>query len=176
MDRQPIILGVDPGTRFMGMAVIQGTKLLAFGVHTLRNGERPHNLIGQARRIVLSYIERYAPTIVAIEEPLRLATETAAVLSVINQELVERGKEVNLRVVSLTPQQVRRTLTTNPKANKFDVAHRLVDLGFGELSQKLPRVPLRPVLGYDPKDRYWLHAFDALGVAVATDRLVGRNL
>jgi RNase H-fold protein (predicted Holliday junction resolvase) len=42
----PIIFGIDPGTREMGTAVIRGKELLAFGVHTLRNGERPYDVIG----------------------------------------------------------------------------------------------------------------------------------
>ena len=37
------ILGIDPGTREMGVVVLQGDRLLSFGVHTLRNGERPYD-------------------------------------------------------------------------------------------------------------------------------------
>ena len=61
------ILGIDPGTKEMGLAVLRGDTLLAYGVRTLRNGEKPYDLIGQARRIVLSMIEKHAPQIVAIE-------------------------------------------------------------------------------------------------------------
>jgi len=35
------ILGIDPGTKEMGFAVLRDRDLLAYGVHTLRNGERP---------------------------------------------------------------------------------------------------------------------------------------
>jgi len=48
------ILGIDPGTKEMGLVVLRGRELLYFGVHTLRNGTRPHDVIGQARRIVLA--------------------------------------------------------------------------------------------------------------------------
>ncbi len=69
------ILGIDPGTKEMGIAVLRGRKLLAYGVHTLRNGERPYDVIGQARRVVLEYLERYAPEVVAIEAPLHVADQ-----------------------------------------------------------------------------------------------------
>ena len=56
----------------MGVVVLQGKRLLRYGVHQLRNGARPHDVIGQAKRIVLGYVARHNPDIVAIEEPLDL--------------------------------------------------------------------------------------------------------
>ena len=38
-------------------------------------GTRPHDVIGQARRIVLAAIEEHGPQVVAIEEPLRAADQ-----------------------------------------------------------------------------------------------------
>ena len=81
------ILGIDPGTKEMGMVVLRGDQLLEYGVHTLRNGQRPYRLIGQARSITAAHIARWQPKVVAIEAPLRLATNRAALLSVIAQEL-----------------------------------------------------------------------------------------
>lgn len=170
MNNLPIILGVDPGTRFMGMAVIQGKRLLAYGVHTLTNGTRPYDVIGQARKVFLSYVERHNPAIFALEEPLRILTQTASILSVIDQELGERGKEVSLTVMRLSPPEIRTQLLGNPRATKLEVARKLVELGYHDLALKVPRAPRRAVLGYDPKDRYWLHAFDALAVAEVAKR------
>src|SRR5262249_42767831 len=90
----PVILGIDPGTRYMGMVVVQGKQLLRYGVHQLRNGNRPHDVIGQAKRIVLGYVARYNPDVVAIEAPLAIATPRGAILQVIAQELHERSKEL----------------------------------------------------------------------------------
>jgi RNase H-fold protein (predicted Holliday junction resolvase) len=81
--QEQTVLGIDPGTREMGIATLRGRELLAYGVHTLRNGERPYDLIGQARRIVLGHVAEHAPQIVAIEAPLMLPTRRAAILSVI---------------------------------------------------------------------------------------------
>ena len=167
MDQPMTILGIDPGTKEMGIAVLRGQQLLAYGVHTLRNGERPYDLIGQARRVVLGYLERHAPDVVAIEAPLMLPTRRAAILSVIAQELRGRAKELNLKVVEITPQEVRQAVLGNPRATKIDVAEALVRQGFGELKELIPKRPVRAALGLRPKDKYWLHMFDALGLAVA---------
>jgi Holliday junction resolvasome RuvABC endonuclease subunit len=169
----PTILGIDPGTKEMGIAVIRGTSFIAGGVKTLRNGERPHDVIGQARRVVLSYIEDYSPTIVAIEKPLLMPTKRAALVSVIAQELHARSREVGTKVIEISPREARRIVVGNPYAKKLEVARAIVAMGFEELREKLPQSPPHPVLGYRPRDKYWLHMFDALAVAVAAEPTTG---
>lgn len=162
-----IILGIDPGTKEMGLAVIRGRELLGYGVHTLRNGERPHDIIGQAKRIVLSYIAKHQPDVIAIEAPLPIPTKRVAVLSVIAQELHERALELNLKVVEIAPAEVRQRVAGNPRATKIQAAEAVLKLGFEELRAKLPKRPARAALGLRPGDRYWLHVFDALALATA---------
>ena len=164
---QDTILGIDPGTKEMGIAIVRGTQLLSFGVHTLRNGHRPHDLVGQARRIVLAAIEEHGPDVVVIERPLMLPTRRAAILSVIAQELQGRAVDLGLRVVELAPEAVRQAVVGNPRATKIDVAEALVAGDFSQLAALVPRRPERAALGLRPRDKYWLHMFDALGLAVS---------
>ena len=160
------ILGIDPGTHEMGTAVIRGRKLLAGGVHTLRNGTHPLSVVEQAKRMVLDAIKDYEPQLVAIEKPLLLPSKRAALVSVIGQELHERGRELGCRVVEMDAREVRQRLTGNARITKLETARFLITQ-FPELAEKMPRAPSRPVLGFAPKDRYWLHMFDALAVAMA---------
>jgi Holliday junction resolvasome RuvABC endonuclease subunit len=161
------ILGIDPGTKEMGLAVLCDGVLLAYGVRTLRNGTRPHDVIGQARRIVLAAIEKYTPQVVAIEEPLMLPTKRAALMSVIEQELRARAEEIGLTVVELPPAAIRERIVGNPRATKIEVAEWLVRSGFDQLRPLIPKQPARAALGLRPRDKYWLHMFDALALAVA---------
>jgi Holliday junction resolvasome RuvABC endonuclease subunit len=163
---QSTILGIDPGTRFMGFAVLKGKTLLDYGVHTLRNGRRPYDLIGQARAHVLASIRDHQPEIVAIEEPLLIPTKRGALVSSIAQELHERARELGIRVVEIAPRRVREVVVGNPKSTKINVAEGLVNQGFIELKPLLPSRPARAVLGLADRDRYWLHMFDALALAV----------
>ena len=164
---EPTILGIDPGTRFMGFAVLRGKELLDYGVHTLRNGRRPYDLLGQARGYVLAAIRDHQPEVVAIEEPLLVPTKRAALVSAIAQELHERGRELGVRVVEITPRKVRGRVAGSPMGSKVDVAVALVQRGFRELAPLVPKRPVRAALGIAERDRYWLHVFDALAVAVA---------
>jgi hypothetical protein len=52
-------------------------------------------------------------------------------------------------------------------ATKLDVA-RILGRAFPEFRQH--PAPPHPVLGYRPRDKYWLHMIDALAVAVAVER------
>jgi Holliday junction resolvasome RuvABC endonuclease subunit len=170
------ILSIDPGTRYMGVVVLEGKTLLSYGVHTLRNGERPHDAIGQAKRIVLTYVAKHGPQVVAYEAPLPIATARGAILKVIAEELRARSHELGLEVRALPPQEVRQRLLGNPRASKLDVAQRLVGMGFEELRSKLPQRPKRSALGFRPGEKYWLHMFDSLAVAVAVTPAVEPEL
>ena len=161
------ILGIDPGTKEMGFAVLRGKELLAFGVRTLRNGTRPHDVVGQARRVVLDLVARYAPAVVAIEEPLMIATKRAAVMSVIVQELRGRAEELGAIVEELSPREIREKVVGNSEATKIEVAEALVRDGFDQLAALIPRRPARAALGLRPRDKYWLHMFDALALTAA---------
>jgi Holliday junction resolvasome RuvABC endonuclease subunit len=167
--KPPTILGLDPGTRYLGFALIRGKELLEFGVKELKNGERPYDVIGQARRVVLRLIALHAPSVVAIEAPYLLPTPRAAVLSTLTQEIHERAKETGAAVVELRPEQVRQALTGNPKATKYEVAQRLARERFPELAALVPQKPKVPALWLTSRERYWLHMFDALGLAIATE-------
>jgi Holliday junction resolvasome RuvABC endonuclease subunit len=151
----------------MGLAVVRGGELRHYAVRTLRNGTRPHDVIGQAKRIVLETIDKQRPDIVAIEEPFNLPTKRSHLLNVISDELRERAMELGLEVVALSPEEIRRRVTGNPRATKLEVAEHLARHGFDRVSSLIPQRPARAALGFRPRDKYWLHMFDALALAVA---------
>lgn len=161
----PTILGIDPGTRYLGFALIRGKQLIEYGVKELKNGERPYDVIGQARRVVLRLIALHMPHTVAIETPYLLPTPRAAVLSTLTQEIHERAKETGAEVVELKPEHVRLALTGNAKATKYEVAQWLARERFPELAALVPQKPKVPALWLTSRERYWLHMFDALALA-----------
>lgn len=162
------ILGIDPGTRFLGVVVVRDHELLAYGVHELKNGTRPYDVIGHARRVIFKHIAEHGPDIVAIEAPYLIATERGAVLSTLAKELHERAKDLGLAVQELSPETVRKRVTKNPKATKYEVAQHLAEADFPELRTLVPKKPKTPALWLSSRERYWLHMFDALALAMAT--------
>jgi hypothetical protein len=59
------------------------------------------------------------------------------------------------------------------RATKIEVAEAVVRQGFEELKDLVLRRPARAALGLRPRDRYWLHMFDAL--ALAAQDATGRH-
>jgi Holliday junction resolvasome RuvABC endonuclease subunit len=162
----PTILGIDPGTRFLGAVVLRDRKLLSYAVHELRNGEKIYDLLGQARRVVFQYIERFAPQIVVLEKPYILDSERAVTLRALVRELRERAKDLGLTVLELSPEEVRQAAVGNPRVTKYDVA-KILAKRFPELETLAPQKPKVPALWLSSRERYWLHVFDALAVGVA---------
>lgn len=165
------VIGIDPGTREMGLVVLRGHVLVWFGVRTLPNGKRHHEAIGLAKQHVLNLIEEHGPDLVAIEQPLDLPSKRSHLLNVIADELHDRSEELGTDVIALSPEAIRSRVTGNPRATKIDVAEHLVAHRFGHLQQLIPKRPARPALGLRPKDKYWLHMFDALAIAVAATEM-----
>jgi Holliday junction resolvasome RuvABC endonuclease subunit len=161
----PVILGLDPGTRYLGFALIRGPELLEYGVRELKNGQRPYDVVGQARETVLRLIAVHGPGVVAIEQPLRLATPRAAVLSTLTQEIHQRAREIGARVLELGPADVRKRLTGDANATKYAVAQWLARERHPELARLVPQRPKLPALWLTSRERYWLHMLDALALA-----------
>jgi hypothetical protein len=51
----------------------------------------------------------------------------------------------------------------------------LVDRGFEQLRALIPKPPARAALGLRPKDKYWLHMFDALALSMAAQPPISRG-
>ena len=49
-------------------------------------------------------------------------------------------------------------------------AESLVSRGFEQLRELIPKRPKRAALGLRPRDKYWLHMFDALALSLAVQR------
>ena len=171
------ILGIDPGAREMGLALLRDCEPRYFGVRTLRDGTRPHDVIGRTKRIVLEAVEEHQPRVVAIERPLNLPTRRSHLLNVIADELRARESEVGLKLVLLASEEIRRRVTGNPRATRIEVAEHLARSGFDQLTTLIAGRASRAVPEPGPRDRYWLPMFDALAVALAArDAPMGHRL
>lgn len=154
-----MILSLDPGTKEMGVAVLQGDGLLDYRVKTFRNGRKVKDLLIQASTSMRSLMEQYRPDVVVIEKPFFAKTKRSALLVFLVQELrrgaVLRGAELKL----VSPVEVRARLVGNPRATKRDVARTVIER-FPELQEHF-----HP--GDHWRERYWGHVFDAIGLGLS---------
>jgi Holliday junction resolvasome RuvABC endonuclease subunit len=161
--KESVILALDPGTREMGVAVLQGDELLDYRVKTFRNGRKVKDLLIQAAECMNELLDLYKPDVVVIEKPFFAKTKRSALLVFLVQELRRGARARGAALKLIGPLEVRARLLENSKATKRDVARKVIER-FPEL-----REHFHP--GDHWRERYWGHVFDAVALGLFDVRL-----
>lgn len=156
--KERVILALDPGTKEMGVAVLQGNELLDYRVKTFRNERKVKDLLIQAADCMKELLDLYEPDVVVIEKPFFAKTKRSALLVFLVQELRRgvRARDAELKLIG--PLEVRAHFLGNPRATKRDVARKVIER-FPEL-----REHFHP--GDHWRERYWGHVFDAVAAGL----------
>lgn len=151
------ILAIDPGTRYFGVAVLDGADLIYYGVKDLTDKRPADTLLRATREVILDLVRDHRPSVLAHEKSFYAQSKNSALLQVQEAEIKRVGAAAGLPVVGYSPARVRKLLCRDGRATKQRVADALVRR-FPEL-MRYRRSEERP-------EWYWLNMFDALAVAV----------
>jgi crossover junction endodeoxyribonuclease RuvC len=160
------ILAIDPGTREIGVAVLEGEALVYYGVKTIRNRKRPQQVLGEASRIVKRLIEDYQPSVLAIEK-MFLIQKNASLLIVVADEIKATAQAVGLAVYEYSPTTVRKRICQTGKATKRAVAG-IIASRYLELARYLKGKSKWEEL-------YYANMFDAIAVGLACYQQIVAN-
>jgi Holliday junction resolvasome RuvABC endonuclease subunit len=116
------------------------------------------NRLEEVRKIFSSLIEDYAPETLLVEKPLSLWTEQSRFLEAVINEIKCLSRKEGIRVREFSPLIVRKIICGNERANKKDVAETAASV-YPELKNRLNQ-------GSRPRDLYWGHMFDAVGLGM----------
>lgn len=155
--KRDTILAIDPGLREIGYAAIQGPGLVAHGVKSLRLIPRAKRM-GEARKALSHWIDSYRPAVVVLEATHRHPTGTFQTVHALARSLATIARHRRRKVVTYSPQTVRKYLVGNGRAQKTAVAKVVSD-----------RFPiLRIYLTQDRrwKEKYFQNMFDAVALAI----------
>ena len=152
-------LAIDPGTREMGVAVLEAGKLRYSGTEVFPKLRSPQAQLRQCRAAVVRLIRDFRPATVALEKTFIGRNRNAALLNVLTDEIVLLARRRGLRVLALSPSQVKKSVAGDGWAGKDEVA-RAVAARFPEL-----RVHLPPERAW--KKSRQLNMFDAVAVGLA---------
>lgn len=153
MEKEKIILGLDPGTSIMGygLILIRKTKieLLQFGVIHLSKYEGHELRLKKIFERVISLINEYHPDEVALEAPF-FGKNVQSMLKLGRAQGVAMAAALSreIPIVEYAPKKVKQSVTGNGNASKEQVAKMLMTL---LIIKELPKL---------------LDATDALAVAV----------
>ncbi len=159
MKKNNRVLAIDPGTHYIGVAVLDGTRLAYYGVKTLPKLKSPHDILSEGRKAIRNLIDDYKPKTLAVEKTFFANNRNSALLNVFADEIVAIGKRKGLRVKLLAANVVRKEICGNGWASKRDVAQ--------EVCRRFPE--LRPYLSSDRrwKEEFYLNMYDAVALGLA---------
>jgi crossover junction endodeoxyribonuclease RuvC len=140
------ILAIDPGTKHMGVALLDNGALIYGGVKVIRSRRSPHEIIQTCRKIILRLIRDYRPQALVVEKTFFSNNRNSALLNVLFDEIKNIGKRKKLPVIGYAPNTVKKATCGDGRASKEEVA-RVVIARYPELKV------------YLTQDRKWKESF-----------------
>lgn len=155
------ILAIDPGTRIMGIALLEGEKLIYYGVKVIAKKKSPHETLKDGRNIILRLINDFNPHVLVVEKAFFAQNRTAALLNVFVDEIKAIGRRKGLKVIAYAPSTLKKFICGNGRATKEEVARVIVS--------KYPELKVYLTQDRAWKERYHQNMFDAVALGIMTE-------
>lgn len=154
----PRILALDPGTRKLGVALLEGDRLVYHGVKVFSGNRSARRRLHAVQKALTEMLDDFRPDIVAVERTFVTTNKQMALLSVLADEIMASSRSRGMQVIAVAPATVKKHVAGNGHATKEAVA-QAVSRAFPELTV------------YLNQDRQWKarhHAnmFDAVAVGL----------
>jgi crossover junction endodeoxyribonuclease RuvC len=151
------ILAIDPGTKEVGVAVLEDADLVYYAVKTVRDRSTAQAILQQVAKITRDLVVKFQPESLAIEK-MFIVQKSAALLSVAAEEMKSVARSCRLDVYEYSPKAVRKFICQNGAATKREVA-QVVAVRYPELKRHL-----NTRNKWDEK--YYANMFDAVAVGL----------
>lgn len=166
MNKEKRILAIDPGMRKMGVAVLEYDRLVYHGVEIFRKLPSHRGELSQVCAAVTRLLRDFQPGVLVIEKNIIGKNRCAAPLNTLTREIAAWGRRRRIRVVSLAPNTVKKTVAGCGWAEKTAVA-KAVAARYPKLKACLP-----PSRKWKLEHHYNMFDAVALGMAWLSTRAV----
>ena len=157
------ILAIDPGTRLMGVAFLDKGQLIYHAVKVIKKGSSPNDNLQYARRIILRLIKDFSPRLLVVEKAFFANNRNASLLNVLVDEIKAIARRKKLKLVSYAPSTLKKFITGNGWANKYEVAQAV--------AQQYPKLRVYLTQDREWKERFHQNMFDAVALALMASKL-----
>ncbi|MDQ3802266.1 MAG: crossover junction endodeoxyribonuclease RuvC [Acidobacteriota bacterium] len=151
------ILAVDPGTREIGVAVVEDGQLVRYETKTNRTRKTPQEARAGVARIVRHLIIEYDPSVLAIKQPL-IVQQSAATLAAVIKEIKGVARKEGLLVREYAPKVLRQRICGAGRTTKRETA-RCLSVRYPELTRYAARESRSDEL-------YYARLFEAVAVGL----------
>jgi Holliday junction resolvasome RuvABC endonuclease subunit len=155
MPKEPLkIIGINPGTRYLGIAVFQGPELMDWRIKVLK-GKWSKEKMKKAIEIISGFIERYEPGVLAIKKlhPSRRSLNLVQLVA----KIKEFSRRKGLKVYQYSIKDVEEFFVGEDKLNKKNLVEVIVSENpalFHELQKEKAH-----------KNPYYIRVFEAVALA-----------
>ena len=142
----------------MGVAFLDGEKLIYHGVKVIPSEKSPTERLKEGKEIIIRLINDFKPDILVVEKSFFANNRTASLLHTFINEIRVIGNKKGLKVVSYATSTVRKHIAGNGRASKKEMSKVIVS--------KYPN--LKVYLSQDRawKELYHQNMFDAVGLGL----------
>ena len=152
------ILAIDPGTRYMGIALLDCGNLVYSGVKVIRRRRSPHETLWACRKIILQLINDFRPQVLVVEKTFFAQNKNIALLNVLVDEIKNIGRRKGLQVLCFAPSTMKKIICGNGRASKEEVARVAIS--------KYPELKVFLTQDRKWKERYHQNMFDAVALGM----------
>jgi len=158
------IIGVNPGTRYLGIAVFQGPELMDWRIKVLK-GKWSKEKTKRAVDVISEFIDRYEPGVLAIKKlhPSRRSRNLAQLVV----KIKEFSRRKGLKVYQYSIKDVEEFFIEEDKLNKKNLAEAIVSENpvlFHELLKEKSN-----------KNIYYIRVLEAVALASACAQRLGES-
>jgi Holliday junction resolvasome RuvABC endonuclease subunit len=151
------LLAIDPGSREMGIAVLDETQLVYYGVKSLKKF-RPQKVLQHAVSDILTrLVIEYGVGSIVIEDG-HFSQIASSLYNAALEAMIDLAKQKKLNVVTYNPKTIRKYVCGDGKATKRRTAQIL--------ARRYPELEIYLEQNYRWKENYWMNAFDALALGL----------
>jgi len=158
------IIGINPGTRYLGIAVLDGSELMDWGIKVLK-GRWSKEKTKKALCIISDFIERYEPDILAIKKlhPSRRSRNLAQLVA----KIKEFSRRKGLKVYQYSIKEIESFFIEERKLNKRNLIEVIANL--------YPMLHHEMTKERSHKNFYYIRAFEAIALASACAQRLGES-
>jgi len=163
MTRRAIkIIGINPGTRYLGIAVLYGQELMDWRIKVLK-GKWSKEKMKKAIEIILDVIERYQPNVLSIKK-LHASRRSENLLRLANR-IKQLSRQEGIKVYQYSINEIEDLFLKGEKHNKRNLAERIAS-EYPVLIHELGKEKSH-------KNLYYIRAFEAVALALACVQKLG---
>lgn len=153
----PLILAVDPGIKYVGIAVLFGAELQYYGIKTVTKHHSPNDVLNEITGTIGHLISQYKPTFLAIEQPF-ISKNDSSLLVVVAEQIKAIARQNGLLVYEYAPTSVKKRLCRTGRATKRVVAK--------VISERYPYLASYYARTSYWEQQYYGNMFDAIAVGL----------